>query len=74
MTTARYLTPKGAPISRKGIAPDFVLEAKEGDARGSAGESAGVASDGQLGLAFDIVRAASITEHGSPVRAGGATG
>jgi C-terminal processing protease CtpA/Prc len=44
MTTARYLTPKGAPISRKGIAPDFVLEAKEGDARGSAGESAGVAS------------------------------
>ena len=53
LTTARYLTPARHPITGHGIAPDVVAPAP------------GAGADSELELAFEVVKAASILEHGS---------
>jgi carboxyl-terminal processing protease len=53
LTTARYLTPERHPITGHGIAPDVVATAP------------GAGADSELELAFEVVKAASILEHGS---------
>jgi carboxyl-terminal processing protease len=53
LTTARYLTPERHPITGHGIAPDVVAKAPAAGA------------DSELELAFEVVKAASILEHGS---------
>jgi carboxyl-terminal processing protease len=53
ITTARYLTPERHPITGHGIAPDVVATAPAAGA------------DSELELAFEVVKAASILEHGS---------
>jgi carboxyl-terminal processing protease len=62
LTTARYLTPERHPITGHGIAPDVVASAPTPGARGTA--------DSELELAFEVVKAAGILEHG----AGGGNG
>ena len=54
LTTARYLTPQGHPITGHGIAPDVVATAS------TAGVGAG--TDAELELASEVVKAASILE------------
>ncbi|HUM17204.1 MAG TPA: S41 family peptidase [Candidatus Nitrosotalea sp.] len=56
LTTARYLTPRRHPITGHGIAPDV---APSGGPRGA---TAG--TDPELELASEMVKAASILEHG----------
>ena len=64
LTTARYLTPKGHPISGKGIAPDVPTPA-----HATAALEPNVAPinsanrDAEVRLAFDLVKAARIFQH-----------
>jgi carboxyl-terminal processing protease len=59
LTTARYLTPGRHPITGHGIAPDVLAEG----AAPVPGASA--AADPGLELAFEVVKAAGILEHGA---------
>jgi len=56
LTTARYLTPQHHPITGHGIAPDVAPSARP------PGATAG--ADPELELASEVVKAASILEHG----------
>jgi carboxyl-terminal processing protease len=57
LTTARYLTPQRHPITGHGIAPDVVAKAS--------GPGGADASDSEIELAFEVVKAAGILGHGS---------
>ena len=63
LTTARYLTPKGHAITGHGIAPDMVAKAPA--PRTAADSAAAAATDAELELAHDVVKAAGILGHGS---------
>lgn len=66
LTTARYLTPKDRPISGKGITPDVStgVPAKDDLALTPATGTTG-SEDPEVTLAFELVKAAKILEHGS---------
>jgi carboxyl-terminal processing protease len=57
LTTARYLTPRGHPITGHGIAPDVAAPVP------SPGAAAG--TDPELELAFEVVKTAGILERGA---------
>ena len=54
ITTARYLTPNGTLIDRKGLEPDVVVE--EGDRPGESPEGAGTEQDRQLMAAVQFLK------------------
>jgi carboxyl-terminal processing protease len=75
LTTARYRTPKDRPITGKGIAPDVSAGAPAADDLALAPPTAkpGTA-DPAVTLAFELVKAAKILEHGvSPAGASAQT-
>jgi C-terminal processing protease CtpA/Prc len=62
LTTARYATPAGRPITGHGIAPDVVANDPSPEAT-PAGATA--ATDPALQLALDVVKAAAILQPGA---------
>jgi carboxyl-terminal processing protease len=65
LTTSRYETPSGRPITGHGIAPDVVASGPAPDAAPAAGTTAS-AVDPALQLALDVVKAAAILQPGAP--------
>jgi len=65
LTTSRYETPGGRPITGHGIAPDVVASEPAPDAAPAAGTTASTA-DPALQLAVDVVKAAAILQPGAP--------
>jgi carboxyl-terminal processing protease len=64
LTTARYLTPKGHAISGKGIGPDLSAGTPPaGDPGPAATTAKPEATDPEVRLAFDLVKAALVFEH-----------
>lgn len=62
LTTSRYATPDGRPITGHGIAPDVVVTDAAPDAAGARA----AAADPALQLALDVVKAAAILHPGAP--------
>jgi carboxyl-terminal processing protease len=65
LTTSRYATPNGRPITGHGITPDVVVNDPAPDAASAAGARA-AAADPALQLALDVVKAAAILQPGAP--------
>ncbi len=65
LTTSRYSTPGGRPITGHGIAPDVVASEPAPDAAPAPGTTASTA-DPALQLALDVVKAAAILQPGAP--------
>jgi len=66
LTTARYLTPEGRAITGKGIIPDLVAKTPASTSVRAAASTAGPGeADAQRELAFEVVKAARILQHGS---------
>ncbi len=61
LTTARFLTPNGRTIQRKGIAPDIVVEAVR-DKEAAPGAGTGPDHDPQLERALEIVKGMQVIE------------
>lgn len=73
LTTARYATPGGRPITGHGITPDMAAGDAAPDATAAGATSAvatGGASDPALQLATDVVKAAAILQPAAPQQAG----
>lgn len=68
LTTARYLTPGGRPITGHGITPD--MTASEPSPEATASGATANAADPALELALDVVKAAAILQPGASQPAG----